>query len=151
MINKIRVMIIIIIGSALMCTAFSFAENKANASIFEYKKELALTDDQEKNLRGILAKLQDYLTDRTKELNGLRAELNKLISDKADMYVIKAKLRAIAQIQADASCEDIASSRAIEKELTATQLAQWRNKQEEYRKSLQQAQEAASKASEARR
>lgn len=66
-----------------------------------------------------------------------------MISDKADLYKIKAKLRAIAQIQADASYEDIASSRSIEKELTATQLSQWHNIQEDFRKSMQQAQNNA--------
>jgi RPA family protein len=105
-----------------------------------------LTDDQEKNLHDIIAKLQSYVADRTKELDVLRVELNKMITDKAELYKIKAKLRAMAQIQADASYEDIVSSRAIEKELTATQLSQWHNIQEAFRKNQQQAQgNAASK------
>ena len=132
-------------GFSLLYTAVSFAEKKAGESIFEYKKELSLTDDQEKNLHDIIAKLQGYLADSSKELGELRTELNKMIADKADLYKIKAKLRAIAQIQADASYEDIASSRAIEKELTATQLSMWHNIQEEFRKNMQQAQEAAAK------
>ena len=135
----------IIALSLLCCVAASFAQQKAGQSIFEYKKELALTDDQEKNLHDIITKLQSYLADRTKEIDGLRAELNKMIVDKADLYKIKAKLRAIAQIQADASYEDISSSRAIETELTATQLSKWHNIQEEFRKNMQQAQEAAAK------
>ena len=128
---------------SLSCASVSFAQKKAGESIFEYKKELSLTDDQEKNLHDIIAKLQGYLTDRTKELDGLRTEFNKMIADKADLYKIKAKLRVIAQIQADASYEDIASSRAIEKELTATQLSMWHNIQEDFRKNLQQAQDNA--------
>lgn len=128
-------------GISLLGIAVSFAQKKAGTSIFEYKKELSLTDDQEKNLRDIMAKLQGYLTDRSKEIDGLRAELNKMIADKADLYKIKVKLRAIAQIQADASCEDIASSRSIEKELTATQMSMWRGIQEDFRKNLQQAQD----------
>ena len=139
-----RLLLSVIISlSLLCCIAASFAQQKAGQSIFEYKKELALTDDQEKSLHDIIAKLQNYLSDSSKELDGLRAELNKMISDKADLYKIKAKLRAMAQIQADASYEDIASSRSIEKELTVTQMSQWHNIQEEFRKSQQQAQENA--------
>ncbi len=148
MAKKLIIVSIIVIGFSLLCTAVSFAENKAGESIFEYKKELSLTDDQEKNLHDIITKLQSYLADRTKELDGLRVELNKMIADKTDLYKIKAKLRGMAQIQADASYEDIASSRAIEKELTATQLSQWHSTQEEFKKNLQKAQEAASKAKE---
>ena len=148
MAKKLIIVSIMVIGFSLLCTAVSFAENKTGESIFEYKKELSLTDDQEKNLHDIITKLQSYLADRTKELDGLRVELNKMIADKTDLYKIKAKLRGMAQIQADASYEDIASSRAIEKELTATQLSQWHSIQEEFRKNMQQAQEAASKAKE---
>ena len=146
MAKKLILVLITIMGFLFLYIAVSFAQNKAGESIFEYKKELLLTDDQEKDLHEIITKLQSYLTDRTKELEGLRVELNKMITDKADLYRIKAKLRAMGQIQADSSYEDIASSRAIEKELTATQLSQWHNIQEEFRKNLQQAQEAASKA-----
>lgn len=137
------VLIISIVCISFIRNGISFAQNKAGESIFEYKKELSLTDDQEKNIHDIIAKLQSYLTDRTKEMNGLRTELNKMIADKADLYKIKAKLRAIAQVQADAGYEDVVSSRAIENELTAMQLSKWHNIQEEFRKNLQQAQENA--------
>lgn len=143
MAKKLILVLITIMGLSLLCSTVSFAQNKASDSIFEHKKELLLTDDQEKDLHEIITKLQGYLTDRTKELEGLRADLNKMIADKADLYKIKAKLRAMGQIQADSSYEDIASSRAIEKELTATQLSQWHSLQEEFRKSMQQAQDNA--------
>ena len=137
--NKKVALILMIVSLSFLCAAAYSAEKKAGGSIFEYKKELSLTDDQEKNLHDIITRLQGYLADRAKELDGIRAELNKMIADKDDLYNIKSKLRAIAQIQADASYEDIASSRAIEKELTATQLSMWHNIQEEFRKNLQKA------------
>lgn len=96
-----------------------------------------MTDDQEKNLRNILTKLQNYLAEKTGELNVLRAELSKMIVEKADLNMIKTKLRTMARIQADASYEDIASIRAIEKELTAAQMSKWRGMQEEFRKKTQ--------------
>ena len=135
----------------MMCLSFlsaavSIAEDNVGDSIFKYKKELSITDKQEKNLRDILSKLQDCLAAKKKELDGLRAELNKMIVDKADLDMIKAKLQTIASMQADATYEDIASVRAIEKELTASQMSRWRGIQEEFRKNLQQTQAAAAKA-----
>ena len=126
-----------------MYAAISTAEEKTNESIFKYKKELSITDKQEKNLLNILSKLQDYMTKKQKELNTLRTELNKMISEKADLGRIKARLQTIARIQADATYEDIASIRAIEKELTAEQMAKWRAMQAEFRKKLQQKQAVA--------
>ncbi len=136
------VSIAMIMGLMFVCSGVSHAEMKAGESIFEYKKELALTDKQEKNLRDILSKLQTYLTKKTEELNTLRADLNKMITEKADLSRIKVKLQSIASIQAAATYEDIASIRAIEKELTADQMAKWRGMQEEFRKNQQDAQAA---------
>lgn len=135
--------IAIVMGLMFACSSVSSAEMKAGQSIFEYKKELGLTDKQEKNLRDILSKLQNYLAAKTKELNDLRAELNKMIADRADLTRIKVRLQTIARLQADATYEDIASIRAIEKELTPAQLAKWRGMQEEFKKSLQQKQAGA--------
>ena len=134
----------IIMGASLFCGTLSLAQEKADESIFKYKKDLSITDTQEKNLRGILSKIQSYMTEKTKELDGLRAELNKMIADKADLTVIKIKLQTIARMQADATYEDIASIRAIEKELTPAQMAKWRGMQEEFKKSVQQKKAAES-------
>ena len=131
-------------GASLFCGTLSLAQEKADESIFKYKKDLSITDTQEKNLRGILSKIQSYMTEKAKELDGLRAELNKMIADKADLAVIKIKLQTIARMQADATYEDIASVRAIEKELTATQMSMWRGIQEDFRKKMQQTQTVAS-------
>jgi DNA repair ATPase RecN len=130
---------------ALSLASTALAEEKGDESIFKYKKELAITDKQESNLRAIISKIQDTLKEKTEELNKLRAELNKMIVDKADLDKIKTKLRTIGRIQADATYEDIASIRAIENELTAAQMTQWRGMQEKFRKKMQQNQTTAPK------
>ena len=127
-------------GVSLYCAALSSAEDKVGESIFKYKKELSITDAQENNLHSILLKLQNSLAEKQKELDVLRVELNQLITDKADLGIIKAKVQNIAHIQADATYEDIVSVRAIESELTPDQLFRWRGMQDEFRKKLQQAQ-----------
>ena len=138
--------IAIIMGLMFAGMSVSFAENKSGSSLFDYKKELSLTDKQEKNLKDILAKLQTLLTVKQKELDGLRAELSKMITESADLNKIKTKINDIAKIQADATYEDIASNRAIETELTGTQLTKWRGIQAEFARNLQQAQAAATKS-----
>ncbi len=147
-IKKLIAISLVVVIFPFLCAAVSLAEDKAEDSIFKYKKELSITDAQEENLRNILSRLQNYIAVKTKELDGLRAELNKMIADKADLDTIRAKLRTIANIQADATCEDIASVRAIEKELTVTQMSNWRSIQENFRKNLQDAQAVAAKAKE---
>ena len=137
--------IAIIIGLMFAGISVSFAENKSGSSIFDYKKELSLTDKQEKNLKDILVKLQTLLTVKQKELDGLRSELSKMIAESADLNKIKLKINDIAKIQADATYEDIASTREIETELTGTQLTKWRSIQAEFARNAQQAQAAATK------
>ena len=145
MFNKPTKAIAIILITALSLTgaALSSAEEKGDESIFKYKKELAITDQQETNLRSIISKIQDTLKDKTEELNKHRAQLNKMLETKADLSKIKEKLRTIARIQADATYEDIASIRAIETELTAAQMTRWRGMQEKFRKKMQKTQTAA--------
>ena len=145
MINKPAKVIAIIFIAALSLTGatLSSAEEKGDESIFKYKKQLAITDKQEANLRNIIAKIQNTLKDKTEELNKHRAQLNKMLETKADLTKIKEKLRTIARIQADATYEDIASIRAIESELTAAQMTKWRGMQEKYRKKMQKTQTSA--------
>jgi hypothetical protein len=142
MINKPAKAFAIILITALSLTgaALSSAEEKGDESIFKYKKELAITDQQEANLRSSISKIQNTLKVKTDELNKHRAELNKMLEAKADLTKIKEKLRTIARIQADATYENIASIRAIENELTASQMTQWRGMQEKYRKSQEKTQ-----------
>ncbi len=123
----------------------ALAEPKGDESIFKYKKELAITDQQEANLRSIISKIQDTLKAKTEELNKHRTELNKMLEDKADLAKIKEKLHAIARIQADATYEDIAGIRAIETELTADQMNKWRGMQEKFRKSQEKTQTVSPK------
>ncbi|MCX5679394.1 MAG: hypothetical protein NTZ95_01805 [Candidatus Omnitrophica bacterium] len=141
--SKALVLIAIIIGLVFTGISVSSAEEKkVGNSIFEFKKELSLTDKQEKNLHDIIAKLQSNLTEKQKELKGLRAEINKMIAERASLDKIKTKLQSIAKTQADVTYEDIASTRAIETELTVAQLTKWRGMQAEFAKNLKQAQDA---------
>jgi Spy/CpxP family protein refolding chaperone len=140
----ILISIVAIICLSLANNSVYSAEKKNGIFIFEYKKELALTDQQEKNLRDIITKYQSYVADKQKNLNGLRAELNKMISESADLQKIKVEIYNITNIQAEVTFEGIVSTRAIETALTGTQLTKWRSIQTEFARKLQQSQNAAS-------
>ena len=134
-----------ILVSSLADARLALAEPKGDEPIFKYKKELAITDPQEAELRSIISKIQDTLKEKNEELNKHRAELNKMLEDKADLAKIKEKLHAIARIQADATYEDIAGIRAIETELTVGQMNKWRGMQEKFRKSQEKIQAVSPK------
>jgi len=141
--------VILISMVATICLSFAgisvySAENTNSGFIYEYKKELNLTDKQEQNLKDILVKFQSYVADKQKEIGGLQAELSKMIAESVDLNKIKAKINDITNIQAEVNYEGVVSSRAIETELTGTQLSKWRSIQAEFAKNLQQAQKAAS-------
>ena len=91
--KSIVVSMVLMIGISFLCAAVSSAQDKDGDSIFKYKQELSITDKQETNLRNILSKLQDYITKKTTELNNVRVELNKMITDKAALPMIKSKLQ----------------------------------------------------------
>jgi hypothetical protein len=71
-----------------------------------------------------------------------------MITESADLDKIKTKITSITKIQADATYEDVASNRAIETELTGTQLTKWRGIQAEFARNAQQAQAAVAKPKE---
>ena len=143
--KTVLVSIAIIMALTFAGISISFAETKSGDSIFAYKNELSMTDKQEKNLRDIITKLQNFLTTKQKELDVLRADLSKMLTDRVDLSKIKAKVNEIAKIQADATYEDLASTRAIEEVLTSSQLSKWRGMQVEFAKKALQAQQAAAK------
>ncbi|MFA5275885.1 MAG: hypothetical protein WC417_03225 [Candidatus Omnitrophota bacterium] len=137
--------LILISVAVIICLSFAgisvySAENKNTGFIFEYKKELVLTDKQEQNLKDILSKFQNYVSDKQKQLNRLQTELSKMIAERAALAKIKAKINDIFKIQAEVNYEGVVSTRAIENELTAAQLDKWRVIQEEFAKNYQQAQ-----------
>ena len=125
----------LITGFSLLCFAGPSAEKKTDGSIFSYKKELGITDKQEKGLREIAAKLEAHLNEAKKKLDVLRADLSKMVLEKAGMDKIKVQLTMIAMTQVDASYEDIASARAMEEALTEAQLAKWHKMQSDFRSS----------------
>ena len=99
-------------------------------TIFDYKAELKLTDEQEQQIRQILTELAREL-----QLQGARRtivthELGELLKKEADLAQIKKQLEQESALSASMTYEDIAASRRINAVLTPEQLKKWRGIQE---------------------
>ena len=127
--------------TVLMCAVFLFALYFASPSaaqaepsqqdegqpktIFSYKKEVGLTDDQENKIKAILFDDQSSMNSDRNKLQELGAELSEMIKEKKDIKLIKNKLTEISKIQVEVTCRDIESGRKINNVLTPEQLKKW--------------------------
>ena len=101
-------------------------------TIFSFKNDIGLTDDQELKLKALLYDEQSSLDTDNTALKTLGTDLGKLVDDKADMAVIKSKLEEIAAIQVKVSYRNIEDSRKVEDILTPDQLTKWRAIQKQF-------------------
>jgi len=95
-------------------------------TIFSFKNDIALTDDQEVKLKALLYDEQTALDTDNDTLKALGTELSKMIDSKADMQLIKGKLEEISKIQVEISYRNIENGRKVEEILTPDQLEKWR-------------------------
>jgi Spy/CpxP family protein refolding chaperone len=95
-------------------------------TIFSFKKEISLTDDQENKIKAILYDDQSLLTSYRSKLSVLGSELSEMISKKENMKVVKSKLEEISKVQVEMTCRDIENSRKIDAILTPDQIEKWK-------------------------
>ena len=131
----------------------SFAQQQPAASqqpavktIFDYQKEIGLSDKQVTDMKKLTTDLQTTLNDKAKELMALRNDLGDMIRGKKEIAVIKAQMQKIADLQVDNSCLDIQASRDIEAVMTQDQLNKWKDIQKKFMEELQAAQKAQAPA-----
>ena len=107
-------------------------------TIFSYKKELKITDKQEKELIRLMTGLQDNLTKKRKEITELNSELANMINEKKSLKLIKRNIYNITRLQADALYADIEAARKIEDIFSKEQFASWKAIQAENQRELSQ-------------
>jgi Spy/CpxP family protein refolding chaperone len=95
-------------------------------TIFSFKKEIGLTDEQESKIKALLYDDQSLMNTSRSTLNARGTELGQLIKDKANMKLIKSKLEEISKIQVEMTCKDIENSRKIDSILTPVQIEKWK-------------------------
>jgi hypothetical protein len=101
-------------------------------TIFSFKNEIALTENQEFKLKALLYDEQTQADANNNTLKNLGVELNKMIDAKADMKAIKSKLEEISKIQVEVSCRNIEDTRKVGMILSPSQLEKWKNIQKEF-------------------
>jgi len=102
-------------------------------TIFDYKKELKLTDEQEQKIRRLLLDLSKKLQIEQAKLTLANAELEELLKKEADLEKIREAVNREAAIRAEITYADLAAGRRINEVLTPAQLKQWREIQEKAR------------------
>ena len=106
------------------------AQNLGAKTIFDYQKEIGMTDEQVAEMKSLMTNFQKVLGEKGTELNALRQELSVMIQDKKEVPLIRKQLQKIADLQVDASCFDVETSRKVDAVLTPAQLAKWKALQE---------------------
>lgn len=96
-------------------------------TIFNYKTELGLTDDQVSKIQGRLKALQTQVAANRAKLGALQKEYSALVGNETTpLPTLEAKLREIAALQVASQMEDLKASRDILSILSADQLKKWR-------------------------
>ena len=122
------------------------AQQEAVKTIFDFQKEVGLSDKQVAEMKKLSSDLQATLVEKAKELGTLRENLAGMIKTKKEVPVIRKQMQKIADLQVDNSCLDIEVSRKIEGVMTAAQLAKWKDIQKKFMEEIMAAQAAAQAA-----
>ena len=133
--KNIMLLGLVIIGcvTAVSCFAQGSSEptggNDAGQSktIFSFKNEIGLTDEQENKLKALLYDDQNLSNSYRNNLNILSQELIRMVNNKEDLKIIKRKLEEISKIQVEVSCRSIEIQRKIESILSPAQYKKWEN------------------------
>ncbi|GEM_PF-1201147 len=95
-------------------------------TIFDYQKELNLTDQQVADIKKLLGDLARTLKLTQAKLTVLAFEVDDLIKSEGDLGSIRGKLDEEAKMRSEARYADVLCSRNINKVLSESQLAAWK-------------------------
>ncbi len=95
-------------------------------TIFDYRTELNLTEQQERDIRKLLADLNRDLRLARAKLTILQYDLEDMIDKEEDLKVIRKTLNEEAGLRARLRYDDLVATRKINNVLSPAQLQQWR-------------------------
>lgn len=107
------------------------AQSSKNAikTIFDYKKEIGLSEDQVQKMKDLLTGLKNSFDEKKAKLLMLRNDLVQMIKNREKLESIKTQLGKMADVQVDISYADIETSRRIEDIMNSEQLKNWHDLQ----------------------
>ncbi|MFH0753962.1 MAG: hypothetical protein V2A70_05295 [Candidatus Omnitrophota bacterium] len=120
----------------------SQAQKQGMKTIFDYQKEVGLTDKQVGDMQKIMNDLQTTLNDKAKDLTTMRQDLTAMINKKDEIKNIKALMQKIANLQVENSCMDIEASRKVEEIMKPDQINNWKEIQKKFIEEMMAAQKA---------
>ena len=114
-------------------TTFAFAEStekpapaaQQNKTIWDYKKELGLSEEQIQSMQDILNKFQKSLSSTQQKLIAAETQLKTMIDEEAPLDQVRTKLQRISVMTAELRYEDIQTSRRVNAVMKPEQLEQW--------------------------
>jgi len=127
-------LILSVCGIALAQDAGQDQRRAKVKTIFDFKAELKLTDEQEQKIKTILTDLNKDVQVKRARLVILNSEIEELMKKEGDLAEIKKKLDESFSIQSSIKYADIEASRNINKTLTPDQLKKWKEIQAAERK-----------------
>jgi Spy/CpxP family protein refolding chaperone len=107
-------------------------QNGEVKTIFSFKDEIGLSDDQETKLKALLYDEQGLINADNDKLRTLGGELDQMIQSKQAMSDIKSKLEEISKVQVDVNYINIQYSREVETILTPDQIGKWKDIQKKF-------------------
>jgi len=95
-------------------------------TIFDYKKELNLSDRQEQDIKTVLEDLNKDVRVTRAKVTLIDVEVGDLIKKEADVEQIRKRLRELFDLQIALKMADIVATRKINGTLSPEQLKRWR-------------------------
>ncbi len=125
--NWVKLLVLILAMSFISSNLYAKSQKiLRRGTIFDYKKELNLTDKQIKKIRSILVNLNKKLNLLRAKLVIANSDLQTLLKNKADISAIDKKLREVFDYKREIIINDLIASRKIRSVLTKKQLKKWR-------------------------
>lgn len=118
-------------GTAFAQQGQEAPQKQATKTIFDYKTELNLTNDQVNKIKEHIANLDKEVRVSRAKLIIIDADVQNLVQKEGDMNEIKKKVREAFDIQASIRIADFEASRKINDVLKPDQLKKWREIQAE--------------------
>lgn len=101
------------------------SQSRKAYSLFDYQKEIGLSEAQIAQIKDVVKGLQEKLAGQKKTVEDDNAEIHQLLQTNADIKQVRVKLQELANLEVDRQVGDIEASRSVAKIMTFEQQEKW--------------------------